>query len=167
MIALQITNIKDFMSKLLLSPTFDHFLLQEATIVNGASYVIDGHFNKKLYNSEEAESFDIGDLDFFPYEKLRGNCLQLVKGKHTPGYFKFVFLLSPQNLENTLKALQSSYSTSDISGMFLNIKFQVGSLIITTGISYTSFNLDKTLDHEWDRLTKIFLTKNSIEFEEI
>ena len=165
MIVVQIKNIKNFMNYLLLNDMFDHFLLQEATIVNGASYVIDGHVNKELYNTEELENLGVTDLDFFPYDQIRQKCLMIVKGKNTPGYFKFVFLLSPSNLANTLSSIESTYTPLDISGMFLNIKFQNGQLTLTTGISYKTFNIDKSLDNEWDRLVRIFLTKNNIDFE--
>ena len=45
MLALELTNVKDFMNKLLKSETFDNFLLQEAVITSAASYVIDGHIH--------------------------------------------------------------------------------------------------------------------------
>ena len=38
MIALELTNIKDFMNKLLKTETFDHFLLQEAVLSSAAIY---------------------------------------------------------------------------------------------------------------------------------
>ncbi|SER79133.1 DUF5721 family protein [Lachnobacterium bovis] len=165
MIVVQIKNIKNFMNNLLLSDMFDHFLLQETTIVNGASYVIDGHVNKDLYNTEELESLGVLDSSFFPYSQIRPKCLSIVKGKHTPGYFKFVFLLSPTNLEKTLSSIETTYTPLDVSGMFLNIKFQNGILTLTTGISYKTFNIDKSLDNEWDRLVRIFLSKNNIDFD--
>ena len=37
MLALQLTDVKDFMNKFLRSETFDHFLLQEGVITSGAS----------------------------------------------------------------------------------------------------------------------------------
>ena len=45
MLALKLTEVKDFMNKLLRSETFDHFLLQEAVIASAANYVIDGRLN--------------------------------------------------------------------------------------------------------------------------
>ena len=52
MLALELTDIKDFMNKLLRSEIFDHFLLQEGVITSAASYVIDGHINKGFYSTE-------------------------------------------------------------------------------------------------------------------
>ena len=59
MIALELTDIKDFMNKLLRTEVFDHFLLQEAVITSGASYVIDGHITKGYYTDEEVETMRI------------------------------------------------------------------------------------------------------------
>ena len=49
MIALHITELKAFMSKLLTTNIFDDFLLQEATLQMGIGYVIDGRINKAFY----------------------------------------------------------------------------------------------------------------------
>ena len=45
MIALRISEIKLFMNQLLCTETFDHFLLQDATIQKDATYTIDGRLN--------------------------------------------------------------------------------------------------------------------------
>ena len=71
MLALQLTDVKDFMNKFLRSETFDHFLLQEGVITSGASYVIDGHIHPDFYTSEEMEELEITDCDFLPYALLR------------------------------------------------------------------------------------------------
>ena len=42
MIALELTDIKTFMNKLLRTEVFDHFLLQEAMITSSATYTING-----------------------------------------------------------------------------------------------------------------------------
>ena len=81
--------------------------------------------------------------------------------------FKFIFLLSPENLKNTLSSLESSFSENDISGVFLNLRYQNDLLTLTTGISYNIFSTDKTLELQWDRLVKKFLYNNEINFEEL
>ena len=52
MIALELTDIKDFMNKLLRSEVFDHFLLQEAVITTGSTININGQITKDetVYN---------------------------------------------------------------------------------------------------------------------
>lgn len=165
MIALELTDIKDFMNKLLKSETFDHFLLQEASITSTASYIIEGKINKSFFSSEEQEELGIKDQMFLPFSMLKNQCFDLIKGKKTPTSFKFVFLLSPDNLEKTLTSIGSTFSPNDISGVFLNIKYQNQLLTLTTGISYRIFSIDKTLENDWDRLVQKFLTQHQISFE--
>ena len=167
MIALELTDIKDFMNKLLRTEVFDHFLLQEAVITSGASYVIDGHITKGYYTDEEVETMCISGYKMLPFSLLRGNCFDLIKGKKTPNSFKFVFLLSPENLKKTLASSGSSYTENDISGVFLNLKYQNQLLTLTTGISYNIFSTDKSLESNWDKLVCRFLYQNDIKFEEL
>lgn len=167
MIALKISEVKDFMNKLLCQEVFDHFLIQEAVINTNVSYHIDGKIQDGFYSEEELEENDLTGLSFLPYSMLKNQCFNLIKGKKTPSYFKFSLLLSPENLKRTLSSTGSSYTENDISAIFLNIRFQNGELTITTGISYRIFSVDKTLEHEWDTLLKRFLKKNEIPFEEL
>ena len=167
MLALRLTDIKDFMNKFLRSETFDHFLLQEGVITSCASYVIDGHIHSDFYTSEEMEELEIADCDFLPYGLLRGNCFDLIKGKKAPSSFKFVLMLSPENQKRTMERIRSSYTPADISAMSMNIKFQNQMLTLTTGISYRIFSTDKSLEHEWDRLVEIFLKNHDIVIEKL
>lgn len=167
MLALELTDIKDFMNKLLRSDIFDHFLLQEGRIVSEASYVIDGRINKGFYSTSELEELGIADCAFLPYSMLRTRCFDLIKGKKTPSSFKFILMLSPVNLERTLASIQSNFNGNDITGVFLNIRYQNQLLSLTTGISYNVFSTDKTLDNEWDRLVCQFLKQHGIDFEEL
>ena len=137
MIALELTDVKDFMNKLLRSDTFDHFLLQEAAIINGASFVIDGHVNQSFYTESEIEELGITGYRIMPFSMLRQQCFDLIKGKKTP------------------------------TSLFLNLKFQNQLLTLTTGISYNIFSPDKSLENEWDQLVRRFLAQHEIDFEEL
>lgn len=167
MLALKLTDTKDFMNKLLKSPLFDHFLLQSAEIASGASYTIDGQINHEFYTESEREELGLSDCRFLPFSMLRGSCFDLIKGKKAPSSFKFVFLLSPENLRRTLERISGSFTENDVTGMFLNIRFQNELLRMTTGVSYRIFSADKSLEHEWDHMVKQFLSMHEITFEEL
>ena len=167
MIALELTNIKEFMNTLLRTEVFDHFLLQEAVIVNGATHIIDGHIAPGFYTEEEAQALGIDGLGILPYSMLRGNCFDIIKGKKTPASFKFILMLSPNNLERTLKAAVTSFTTNDITGVLINLKYQNQLLTLTTGVSYAIFSPDKSLEIYWDQAMKKFLFQNGIAFEEL
>ncbi len=163
----QITNIKDFMNKLLLSELFDHFLLSEASIQTKVTYIIDGRLTKDFWTKEELEEEGLCSLPYAPFSLLRSDCCNLIKGKKTPAAFKFIFLLSPDNLANTLAKFRSGFSPEDLNGVFLNIKYADGRLTYTTGVSYQSFTLDKSFEQYWDKLAAKFLTAHGIDFEEL
>lgn len=167
LIALKLTDIKTFMNQLLCSEIFDHFLLSEATIAKDATFTIDGHINSDFYSKEDLEEEGLSNLSILPYAKLRPACYQLIRGKHTPVYFKFILMLSPENLANTLAHSDSGLSSHDVNGILLNLTFQNGQLTLTTGISYSNFTMNHTLDHEWDAMIQKFLNKHSISFEEL
>lgn len=167
MIALELTDIKDFMNKLLRSEVFDHFLLQEAMITSCATYTINGQITKGFYSDEELAKLQLEGCRFLPFSMLKGNCFDLIKGKKTPSAFRFVFLLSPSNMEKTIASVGSSYTSSDVTGMYINLKYQNQLLSLTTGIAYNVFSTDKTLESEWDKMVVKFLKQHEIAFEEI
>lgn len=167
MIALELTDIKDFMNKLLRSDVFDHFLLQEAMITSGATYTINGQITKGFFTEEEIEELHLNGCRFLPFSMLKGNCFDLIKGKKTPSAFRFVFLLSPTNMVKTVAAVGSSYTASDVTGMYINLKYQNQLLSLTTGVAYNIFSTDKTLESEWDKMVVKFLKQHEIAFDEI
>ncbi len=166
MIALELTDIKNFMNKLLRSEVFDHFLLQEAVITGAATYTINGQITKGFYSEEEIEKLQLSDCRFLPFSMLRGNCFDLIKGRKTPSAFRFVFLLSPSNMAKTIQSVESSYKPADVTGMYINLKYQNQLLSLTTGIAYNIFSTDKALENEWDKMVMKFLKQNEIAFEE-
>ena len=167
MIALYLPEIRIFMNKLLCTEVFDNFLLQEASIQNSIHYHIEGTLHTDFYSQEELEQEHLEGLTFIPFGKVRTQCFDLIKGKRTPSFFKFVLLLSPANLEKTLQQTGSTLTSQDVTAAFMNLKFQNNKLLLTTGISYRAFTTDKTLDREWDTLIKKFLKNHEILFEEL
>ena len=165
MTAFEISDIKYFMGRLLGSTMFDHFLLTEGVIRAGITYTLDGHINASFYSEEDLEQLHLKGLSYLPFSYLRGTCFQMIKGKNTPLSFRFVFMLSPENMAQTLARSQSRFGPDDISGMFLNITYQNGRLLCTTGISYRLFSPDKTLEYEWADLAERFFHKNQIAVE--
>lgn len=165
MTAFEISDIKHFMSQLLGTSLFDHFLLTEGIISTGITYTIDGHINDSFYSEADIENLRLQNLSYLPFGQLRGTCFSIIKGKNTPVSFHFVFMLSPENMKHTLEQSGSSFTANDISGMFINLTFKNQKLICTTGISYKLFSTDKTLDHEWDLLVEKFFRKHQIPIE--
>ena len=70
-------------------------------------------------------------------------------------------------MEKPLTAVGSSYKPSDVTGMYINLKYQNQLLSLTTGIAYNIFSTDKTLENEWDKMVIKFLKQHEIAYEEI
>ena len=81
MIALSLPEIKDFMNKLLCTDTFGHFLLKEAVILGSVTWSLDGTIQPDFYSSDEADALGLTGLSFLPFEQVRPQCFDLIKGK--------------------------------------------------------------------------------------
>lgn len=167
MVALEINEIGALIHQLLKGGMFDNFLLQEAVISQAFDHTIDGTLNSDFYSEEENEQLGLAGLKYIPFSHVRPICLELIKGKRKPGYFKFIFLLSPANQAGTIAHSGSSIRPEDVTGMFLNLIYKNGSLTCTTGISYRVFSMDKTLEKEWDRMATVFFKQHGVAVEEI
>ena len=163
--AFYIKDQKQFMNRLLKSELFDHFLLAEATIHGAISYNVDGHINQEFFEAEELAALTADGSEYLPFSHFRPICYELIRGKHTTLYMKFVFLLSPANEKKTIASADTVFSAEDVGGMFLNLTFRDGQMILTTGVSYRSFTMDRSLDNAWDTLAARFLNNHGIDFD--
>ena len=156
MIAIKIKQPKVFMSKLLTSDTFDRFLLEEAQIETFNTFTINGRIHKDFYkgSSDVENPDDLGE--FSEWERLRPICLDLIKGKQTPLKLKFVLRLADKDKEG-ISPLEFSPC--------INISYSSGEIIVITGISYSTFTLDKDAEKAWDKYIPSFLESNGIDIE--
>ena len=150
MIALQITSMKNFMNHLLVADTFDPFLLEEATISTALTVTIDGHINKDFYPADERGE-DCIPWELQSFSKIKGLCFDLIKGKHTPLYFKFVLHMQPDKA----------------AALVLNIRYDGEKTVLTTGCAYQTFTMDKSADTVWDKALKKYLDLKGIAYEEL
>ena len=165
MIALQITNIKQFMGKLLTSDAFDRFLLAEASISTYNTFIIDGHQNRNFYTNEEWEDPIIRPYEFSTWKQIRPICFSLIKGTHTPTSFRFVLYLTPESTSSILEKGESSITLQQLKAYVLTIKYDGTALTLVTGSAFHSFVMDKTIDLLWDNALKEFLSAQEISFE--
>ncbi|MDO5426131.1 MAG: DUF5721 family protein [Eubacteriales bacterium] len=160
--AFQILDVKGFMGKLLLSSTFDSFLLSEATITTFNVFSIDGHFHNDYFSDLDSEH---PKQSLSRWEQVRPFCFSLIKGKYTPLSLKIVFQLSEKNVERLLQQSGISLTPEDIEGLYLNIRYDGTSLSCVTGTSLKLFTLDKTLEYTWDHMVASFLKQKEIPCE--
>ena len=160
MIALKIKNIKQFMNRLFASDRFDNFTVEEAVIKTFVTYNIDGMFEHGFYEEDDPLKGDTLFDGFTPWKLLRNNCTDLIKGKHTPVFMKFVF--------HGDTSLFSSYPEFDnIKALLIMIRFENTGLSLTTGTSMKEFSPDRTIDGLWDNQIKKLLTDCNCDYEEL
>lgn len=164
MIALQITSMKQFMNQLLVGDAFDVFLLEEATLSTAITIQIDGHVNVEFFPVSERTP-ELIPYEYRPWSEIKGLCFDLIKGKHTPLYFKFVLQLKPDKVKAMLEKEKLSAKDAPVKSLILTIKYDGGKALLTTGSSYQTFVLDKTADVVWDRQISKYLAMKGIGFE--
>ena len=167
MIALKITNVKQFMGKLLASEEFDSFMLEEASISTYNTFMIDGHQNRDFYTTEEWEDSKMRPYDFTTWKQIRPICFSLIKGTHTPSAFKFILHLIPDYTASILKNGDTSVTPQQIKALVLTVKYDGTVLTLITGTSFHTFIMDKTVDVLWDNAIRQFLDKRGINYEEL
>lgn len=165
MTAFQITSMKNFMGRLLASDAFDCFLLEEAVISTVNTYTIDGHINQDFFNGEEETLRPA--YEFRPWGEIKGLCFDLIKGRHTPLFFRFVLHLMPEKAAALLEKEGCDTDPGQIKALVLTIRYDGSKAVLTTGTSFHSFVLSKEPDTIWDRALARYLTGKGIEFEEL
>lgn len=163
MIAIKIKNTKAFMSKLLTKELFDEFFLVEATIDTYNTFHIDGLVHKDFYKYDDTFAEVLKDK-YSKWAVIKPIALDLIKGKRTPLGFKFILQLD-EKLKNTMIKEAETDILPDQVALGLNIRFSNEELILTSGISYEIFTLDKSLEKAWDDYLPRFLSDSEIDNE--
>jgi len=160
MIALSLPEVKECMSKLLLSETFDPFYFIEGEIVTFNTFTLDGYLKKEFFDTEE-----IPARDYALWKDVREFCFSLIKGKRTPLSFKFVLGLSDSNIEKLLLQQELDFKPQDVRGLYINLKFDGQNLQCITGTAMNLFTMDKSLEQAWDKMVQKFFAQKEIKYE--
>ena len=161
MIAINIKNVKAFMSALLLSDTFDNFNFIEGEITTFNTFKIDGYIKKDFFEKDEVLQ------EYSKWSSIKEFCYSIIKGKRTPLDFKIIFGLSPKNIENLILKNNLGIDPATVQGLYMNIKYDGTNLHLITGTSFKSFTMDKTLEAAFDKMVLKFFTLKEIDFEEL
>ncbi len=166
MTALQISSMKQFMNHLLVTETFDSFLLEEAVISTANTFTIDGHVNREFYqNDKDADSQSIPELR--PWSELKGLCFDLIKGRRTPLFFRFVLHLKPEKAAALMEKEGCQTDLSQLKALVLTIRYDGSRAVLTTGTAFHTFVLSREPEAVWDRSLKKFLDSKGISCEEL
>ena len=147
--SVNISDIKTFMGKLLTYTTFDEYLVEEVSITTYNTFNINGHLYKPFFTSEEYNLLEEKELS--RWSSLKPICYQIIKGKKTPSKFLLVFKLPIKHVEQFLTQNGIDINNVDeITGLYMNIRFENGTLDCISATSLKSFTLDKTIEKAFD-----------------
>ena len=163
---LQISSMKQFMNHLLVADTFEPFLLEEAVIGTACTFHIDGHVNPEFFGGDE-EPKEEDSYEFRPWGKVKGLCFDLIKGKRTPLFFRFVLHLMPARAAALLEQESCDVASDEVKALVLNIRYDGTKATLTTGTALRTFHLSKMPDAIWDRALCRFLEDRGIAYEEL
>lgn len=147
-------HIGEFMKSFLLTETFEPFVVVEANILGAFRVEFDGTLTRE-FSGESIEKF-------VSYSKLRKVILSLIQGDKPPLSFKIILAVSQSNLKTYIKKHKEEFETVIPTGLFINIKFESGTLLVTSGCSTDKLDLDRVVDKAWDLSLRNFLEDHKL-----
>ncbi len=174
MLAQKIENQKGWMAALLTSEYFDAWELVTGNVVTYASFTIDGTYHEAFYaenagveagdgaqNADAAAAGNTAEIPqsaekvrYTPWKEVRPHFLALIRGKRLPLSFKFVLRLPDAPAGALWRESGCRIPFDDAFGLYLNLTYENGELILTTGSSYRTFTLDRSLDSAFDEYVR-------------
>lgn len=146
-------NAKTCMSHLLLKPTFHRFSLIEGEIDTFCRFQADGRLHPDFFDEAPGR-------DYARWEEMRTHFLAVIRGTRTPLYFKIVLSLAPEDFAAFLHSRNFAFRVEEIQGLYLNFRYDGKNLQCITGVSTKTFQMDRTLEREWDAYVKDFFARN-------
>ncbi|MDO4275322.1 MAG: DUF5721 family protein [Eubacteriales bacterium] len=165
MLALNITDIKDFMNKLLIGEVFDPLWLTEAAVTTFNTFTIDGTLQRDFFDSDSCQVLDETSRTHSLWKEVKPFCYSIIRGKRTPLYFKIIFQLPHRKAEAALSQTDLGISPENVTGLYLNLQYKNNSLLCTTGTSLKTFLPGKQVEQFWDNMILDFFRQNQINFE--
>lgn len=161
---IKILQVKKFMEALLLQEAFDLFDLQSAKVATYNTFTIDGRVHAEFYGEEKEEHPEV----FSSWKQMRGLVKDLIRGKHTPLSFLLVLRLKEEEEQKVLSLTEEEKERmKNTYGFVLSIKYQDGSITLTTGVEYKVFTMDREAEGRWDAALPPLLSRKAISFEEM
>lgn len=166
MIGLKIIDIKTFMTQLFVRNDFDQFLLEQAEVVTAAKMTLSGHRNAEWYDTQVWEMMEEDFREWMQWGEIKNMVFSYIKGKRSPDQMRISFQAGRKMAENMLKetGVWEMYCRYQPT-LFFQIRYYKNNLILVTGISFSEFHMDKTIEKAWDESVIGWLKKGQIAFE--
>lgn len=157
MVAYQILEVGNFMNLLLSEKVFDSFSVDKVSIRTIVDFFVDGKRNREWCED------DIGEYVF--WHELKGFAYERIKGKRKPEFLKVELFMGLEGLFKIFPNMREEtrdFPECRVNSFRLNFKYEapVGGeelLVMTTGVSYESFCMDRSWEQYWDEKAVEFL----------
>lgn len=143
-----IEDVKGFMNDLLVNEKYDSFYMFEVRLKTALDYYINGKINSEFFDSDEET--DVCKEEYISWGNIKHTIFELIKGNRLPISFKMILMFNRENIVRLVEMNNLPMNPDDIRALFLNIYYENGELLVTTGTSIKVFTLDKTIDNVWD-----------------
>ena len=126
-------DIKPFMAGLFKGSELDKLLLRTFEAKARTTTILDGKLNKSFFEEEPSE-------DYIVWEDIRELAFSSIKGSKSPNLMKIILSLPSQRLEEF---------SPNAAALFINILYENGELLISTGSAQKEFSLDRSFEALW------------------
>lgn len=169
MIALKINDIKNFMARLLIKNDFDEYIVEKAEVLTAFEMVVSGRRNAGWYDTdvwEEMRRQQAEEAAWMTWGEMKFVVFDFIKGKQTPAHMKISFRLTKRLAQKLLEesGLVGLYQKEQPELLF-QVRYERGELYVVTGIAFSQFTLDKTLERAWDDAMTVCFQKKGISYE--
>ncbi len=149
MLAVTVSDVKVFMSKLLKEDLFDPMGVREVEIRAITYFCIDGAIDREFLNTDRTHCL---------WQEIKPIVVTIIKGNKRPRSLKLVLSLPKEELPSIHE---------NAAAAFMNIAYEQDKITLTTATSQKTFSLDKSLDHAWETYVTNFLSRNGIAFTNV
>lgn len=160
MIQLIADDTKAFMNCLLRSEAFDQFLLYEMSLDVLHHFQFDGEINKDYLSSDEQEIYE--NQTYITWVSLKPQITSILKQSHTPTNIKITMSLNHAATADIQQRLIGEQATYPVQGFLINIAFDGIKARVTTGVNYSQFILDKSIEKAFDSMIEKFFKKQEL-----
>lgn len=158
------------MSKLLIRESFDRFLLEKAQVLTASEMTLSGRRSQSWYDTdiwEELERKKPMDCRYMFWKEVKPTVFSYIKGSQSPQTMRLSFKAAQDQVEELLmdSGVLETYRQL-MPDLLLQLRYEQGKLQLVTGIAFSRFEMDKTIERAWDEAVRIFLHNEKITYEE-
>ena len=160
MIQLIADDTKQFMNCLLRTDAFDQFLLYDMTLDVLHRFEFSGEINASYLSSDEQALYE--GQRYINWLSLKPQITAILTQSHTPSNMKITMSLSKTATLDIQQRLLGESTTYPVQGFLINLTFDGKRVIVTTGVNYSQFILDKSIEKAFDRMIEKFFKKHEV-----